>query len=43
MRRIKTSNELWDYSSVDESVEAGYRVRYVRWIILKDSLRVSKG
>ena len=26
MRRIKTVNQLWDYFSMDETVESGHRV-----------------
>ena len=38
MRRLKTFNELWDYSSVDEKVEAAHKVCYVRCKILEESL-----
>ena len=40
MRRIKTFDQVWDYSSVEETVEAGHRVWCVRWNKEKGVLRM---
>ena len=42
MRRIKTFNQLWDYSSVEETVESGHRVCCGVWDIKNNSKDVRR-